>query len=50
MHSGISMVVTELALTAAMENISHMLHIKSGYQQFTAVFSTYINWGSLSGV
>lgn len=29
------MVITDLALTAAMENISHMLHMMSGYLQFT---------------
>lgn len=44
------MVITELALTAAMENISHMLHMKSGYLQFTEAFSTSIYCGSLSGV
>ncbi len=31
MQSGIIMVITDLAPTAAMENISHMLHMMSGY-------------------
>lgn len=39
------MVITVLALTAAMENISHMLHMISGYLQFTAAYSTMgVTW------
>lgn len=40
------MVITDLALTAAMENISHMLLMISGYLQFTAAYSTSIYCGS----
>lgn len=39
------MVVTDLDLNAAMENISHMLHMLSGCLQFIAIYCTSLYVG-----
>lgn len=49
MQSGISMLITDLAPTATMENISHMRHTMSSYLHFAAATAS-IHCGRLAGV